>query len=301
MYDLIIIGGGPAGITAGIYAARKKLKTLLLTKDFIGQTGVAGKIENWPGKKEILGPELMSNFEDHLKVHEIEIKEEKVKSLKRENDFIVKTEKDTFSAKAVIVASGRKPRALDVPGEKDFIGKGVVYCTTCDAPLFKNKKVIVVGGGNAGFESAIELTDHTDKVSLFECFSDFTADEFLQEKAKEKGVVLRKNIKVLKMKGENFLKKIKYINAELQEEVEEDVEGVFVQTGSVPITDYIEIPQILTPEGDIMVDPENNMTKVEGLFAAGDVTPIKGKQVVIATGEGAKAALSAYKYIKNIK
>ncbi len=301
MYDLIIVGGGPAGITAGIYASRKRLKSLIVTKDFIGQTGVAGEIENWPGEKSILGPELMIKLKDHLDEHEIEKIEDRVVLVEKEDGiFSVKTEKGTYKGRAVIFAAGRKPREMQVSGEKDFIGKGVVYCTTCDAPLFKNKRVVVVGGGNAGFESAIELTRYTDKVSLFEHSSSFVADEFLQEKAREKGVNLLRNVTVEGIEGDSFVKKINYKNLKTNESESLDVEGIFVQIGSVPITDSVKGLVELDSGGNIVIDHKTNQTKASGFFAAGDVTNLESKQIVIAAGEGAKAALSAYNYLREL-
>jgi len=297
MYDAIIIGGGPAGITAGIYLARKNLRTLLLTKDFIGQTGLTGKIENWPGEKEISGPELMSKFEEHLREQEIEIKEEEVVGVEKEDVFSVQTKENSFSAKVVILATGRKPRPLNIPGESEFVGKGVAYCTTCDAPFFKNKRVIVVGGGNAGFESAIELSRYASEVSLYEVASDFSADEVLREKAKKEGVKLKTNMELTEIKGGSFVEKVKQKH-ENSEEEEVDVDGVFVEVGSLPIMDFAKDLVSTDKKGDIEIDLFTNMTKTEGLFAAGDVTKVKEKQIVIAAGEGAKAALSAYQYIK---
>ena len=294
MYELIIIGGGPAGSAAGIYAARKKLKTLLLAKDFIGQAGRAGVIENWPGEKEILGPDLMNKFEDHLRSYDIEIKEEEVLSV--EEGFKVKTESGEYSSKAVLVVSGRKPRALSVPGEEDFVGKGVVYCTTCDAPLFQDKVVVVVGGGNAGLESAIELTDYTKTVYLFEASSTIIGDEFLKEKAENRGVKIFTNRKITEIRGSAFLEEIDY-----EEDGEKDtlkVDGLFIQVGSLPITSFLGDLVDYSERGDIKIDARTFQTKTEGIFAAGDVTDVKYRQVVIATGEGVKATLSAYDYLK---
>lgn len=297
MYDLIIIGSGPAGIVAGIYAWRKKLKTLVLTKDFLGQAGLTGVIENWPGEKEISGPGLMNKFEDHLKNYDIEIKEEEVVSLRKKESFIIKTEKEEFKSRSAIISTGRKAKELKVAGEKEFIGKGVVYCTTCDAPLFKNKKVLVVGGGNAGFESAIELADHAKEVLIFEAFSQITADEFLQEKAEKRDIKVFKNRKIKEIKGNNFLEEIVYQSPGKEETMK--VDGLFIQIGSVAITDFIKEDLVDFDErGDIKIDFKTCQTKTKGLFAAGDVTDIRDKQIVIATGEGAKAALSAYNYLK---
>ncbi len=299
MYDVIIIGGGPAGITAGIYVARKRLKAVLITKDFLGQAGFTGRIENWPGEKRVQGPELMRKFEEHLKEYEIDIREEEVVSVNKNESFSVKTKESNFEAKCVIFASGRKPKPLGITGEEEFVGKGVAYCTTCDAPFFKDKKVMVVGGGNAGFESAIELTDYAKEVFLYEFASDFSADEFLQEQAKEKGIELRTGVELKEIKGGDFVEKVRYKDKKNENEEEIDVDGVFVEIGSLPVTSPVESLVDTNSQGDVEINPHNNMTKTEGLFAAGDVTTIMGKQIVIAAGEGAKTALAAYKYIKN--
>ncbi len=300
MYELVIIGGGPAGITAGIYAARKKIKTLLITKDFLGQAGLTGIIENWPGEKKISGPDLMRKFEDHLKEHDIDIKEgEQVFSLKKKKRFVVSTEWESIDAKAVIVATGRRQKRLGVRGEKELTGKGVVYCTTCDAPLFKNKSVVVAGGGNAGFEAAIELTDHAKKVFLFEGANDFSADEFLQEQAKERGVELYTGRTIEEIKGDNFVEEVIYNDAGNKDRDSMKTEGVFVQIGSVAINDFLDDELVdFDKNGDIMIDQGNCFTKTEGLLAAGDVTNTRDKQIIVSSGEGAKATLSLYEYLK---
>jgi NADH-dependent peroxiredoxin subunit F len=298
MYDLIIVGGGPAGITAGIYAARKKLRTLIISKNFIGQTGMAGKIENWPGERSISGPELIFKFTDHLDDYEIEKKEEEVISISKKERFEVKTRENLFTSSAVIIATGRKPRELGVINEKDFIGKGVVYCTTCDAPLFKSKKVVIAGGGNAAFEAAIEMITYTNDVYLFDVSSEFLADEILQEKARERGVVLLSNIKINKVDGENFLERIQYTNLVNNEEKTITVDGLFIQIGSLPITGFLGDFLELDENKNIVINFKTQETSREGVFAAGDVTNIKDKQVIISAGEGAKAALSAYRFLK---
>ncbi len=301
MYDLIIIGGGPAGITAGIYAARKKLNTLIVSKNFIGQTGMAGTIENWPGEKSILGPELIFKFIDHLETYEIEKKEEEVISISKREKFEIKTKENSFFSSAVIIATGRKPRELGVINEKDFIGKGVVYCTTCDAPLFKSKKVVVAGGGNAAFEAAIEMTDYTKDVYLFDISSKFLADEILQEKAQKKGVSLFNNMRIDKVDGKNFLEEVKYTDVVTNEGKTISADGLFIQIGSLPITGFLEDFLELDGSKNIVINFETQETSKEGVFAAGDVTNIKDKQVIISAGEGAKAALSAYRFLKNEK
>ena len=298
MYDLVIIGGGPAGVTAGIYAARKKLKTLFLTKDFIGQMGVTGVIENWPGDEKVSGPELMDRFERHLRAHEIEIKEDEVVLVEKKENFIVKTEDEKFESQSVIIASGRSPRPLGVPGEKKFVGKGVVYCTTCDAPVFQDKKVVVVGGGNSGFEAAIEMTDYTKDVYVFEATDELRADKVLIEKAKKKGIEIFKKRKVLEVRGGKFVEEIEYEDVGDGKKKTFKLDGLFVKIGSVPVAEFVKDLVDVDDAGDIEIDPTSCLTKTDGLFAAGDVTNVRDKQIVTAAAEGAKAALSAYDYLK---
>ncbi len=293
MYELIIIGGGPAGITAAIYAARKEIKTLLISKDFIGQTGLAGEIENWPGEKNILGPQLMEKFQDHLNDYDLEILEEKVLTVEKKDSFLVKTENQELQSKTIIVASGRKPRSLNIPGEKKFVGKGISYCVTCDAAFFKNKTVVVIGGGNAGFEAAIELVNQAKEVYLLENSSTFKADKILQKKAEEKKIKLLTNVSIEEVRGDIFVKEIKYSGKTLK------TDGVFIQIGSDPITAFLKNNLVeFNEKKEIEIDFYNNQTKTPGLFAAGDVTNIKDKQIVIAAGEGTKALLSCYDFLQ---
>lgn len=302
MYDLIIIGGGPAGITAGIYAARKKLKTLLITKDFVGQTGKAGHIENYPGCFGVGGLELMGEMKKHLEKFEIEIKEgATIKEIKKNKEgFDVKiTQKETYFTKAVIVASGRDPRPLEVPGEKEFIGKGVSYCVTCDGPLFRDKSVAVVGGGNAGFDAALELSNYCPAVYLLEFGSKAQADEINQEKVRVTGkikVIL--NAQVKEIKGKEMVEFLIYEDLIKKEEIKIAVQGVFIEIGQVPATGFLKDLPVFNEKDEIEINPKTGETKIPGLFAAGDVTDVKYKQVVVATGEGAKAALSAYEYLQ---
>ena len=300
-YDLIIIGGGPAGITAGIYAARKKIKTLLITKNFVGQTGKAFWIENYPGFEQILGITLMERFKNHLKKFEIEIKEIGVKKISKiKGEFIVQNEKnENFSSKAVILASGRNPRSLEVPGEKELIGRGVSYCPTCDLPFFKNKKVAVIGGGNSGFNAAIEAARYGNQVYILEFLSKAVADEIIQAKAKQIGKIeVFLNAKVKKILGENKVQALIYEDRVSKKEKTLNVQGIFIMIGEIPATGYIKGLVDFNDRGEIIVNPKTLETKTEGLFACGDVANLLCGQIVIAAGEGAKAALSAYDYFQ---
>jgi thioredoxin-disulfide reductase len=304
MYDLIIVGGGPAGISAGIYAARKKLKTLLLTKDFLGQAGEAFVIENYPGFKKISGMMLAKKFEDHLRKFEIEIKKDQVVKIEKKGGiFIVLTKnRKRYRSSAVIVASGRDPRPLEVPGEKKFIGRGVSYCPICDAPFYKNKVVVVIGGGNAGFRAAIELTKYARKVYLFEVSKKPRADEIEQERAKRiKKIEVMTSTLLKRIKGDKKVKEVEYLNLETGKKETLRVDGIFVQIGSQPATSFVKDLVNFNKRDEIKINPKTCQTKTEGLFAAGDITDTLYKQIIIAAGEGAKAALSAHNYLLKIQ
>ncbi|OHA62360.1 MAG: hypothetical protein A2117_01600 [Candidatus Wildermuthbacteria bacterium GWA2_46_15] len=308
IYDLIIIGGGPAGIAAGIYGARKALKILLLTKDFIGQTGKTALVDNYPGFPEISGLELMGKFKEHLKKFEIEIKEgEYVKSLTKKENFFeaVLDSGEQFSAKAVIVAGGRKPRFLNIPGEAEFSGRGVSYCSICDAPLFRGKAVAVVGGGNAGFEAAIDLLPFAVKIYILEISDKLIADEVSQEKVKKDGagrVEIIRQAKALEIKGKNFVEELVYQDLASGQAGELAVQGIFIQVGSLPTVGFLKDSGLVefNQFGEIVVDPKTGATQAPGLFAAGDVTDVKYKQIGVAVGEGIKAALSAHEYLRKM-
>lgn len=303
LYELIIIGGGPAGITAGIYAARYRLKTLMITKDFGGQVArKAVPIENYPGFKEISGIELIQKFKEHLEKFKIDIEIDSVVKIEKTNgNFRVLTEKKQkqFEGKSVIIASGADPRPLKVPGENEFIGRGVSYCSTCDAPLFKNKTVAVIGGGNSGFEAAIALSRWAKKIYVLEYGEKVIADVENQELAQKTGKVETITSAVLKeIRGEKFVNSIIYQDRKSGENKELKVEGIFVEIGLQPASAFANDLVDFNERGEIKVDFETFQTKNPGLFAAGDVNIGKFKQIITACGEGAKVALSAYEYLK---
>lgn len=304
-YDLIIIGGGPAGMTAGIYASRLGMKTILITKDFGGQMAKkVVKIENYPGFEEISGQELIERMKNHLFKQKIETEiEEVVKVEKEKENFIVKTKSGKeFFSKTVIVASGGNPRPLLVPGEKEFLGKGVSYCAVCDGPLFKGKKVAVIGGGNAGFESAIYLAQIAEKVYILEYSDKPKADAENQERAfKTEKVELITNARLKEIRGKNFVEEVVFEDMKTKEEKILKVSGVFVEIGTLPATSFVKDLVDFNQRGEIIVEPETYQTKTPGLFAAGDCNAGKYKQIVTAAGEGAKAALAAYDYLQNLK
>ncbi len=302
-YDLVIIGGGPAGVTAGIYAVRQKLNTLLVAKEFGGQMArKAVAIENYPGFEEISGLELSRKFEKHLRKQKIDIERDSATGIKKINSnfHITTASKHKFLAKAVIVASGADPRPLEVSGEKEFIGRGVSYCTTCDAPMFTGKEVAVVGGGNAGFEAAIALSNWAKKIYILEYSLKLGADEINQELAKKtKKIQILTNAALKKIEGGKFVKSIVYQDRKNAKEITLLLEGVFVEIGNSPATGFVKNLVEFNERDEIKIDPKTNMTKTPGIFVAGDVTDVKWKQIIVAAGEGCKAALSAYDYLRN--
>jgi alkyl hydroperoxide reductase subunit F len=301
MYDLIIIGGGPAGITAGIYAARKKINTLLITKEWGGQIISAPDVQNWPGEKSISGPDLMKKMVEHLRNFQMETKEnrEVIDLEKRGDDFVVRDNKDEeHQAKAIIIATGKIPRALNIPGEKEFKGKGISFCSTCDAPMFKDKEVAVVGGGNVGFDSALDLTKYAKKIYILEFLEQTQGDITTKEKLEQTGKVeIHTNVAVKEIKGTNFVESLIYENRDTGQDTELKIQGVFIAVGMMAKAGFVEGLVEFDKTGEIKIDKNNN-TKTPGLFAAGDITDVKYEQIVIAASEGAKSALSASDYLK---
>jgi thioredoxin-disulfide reductase len=302
VWDLIIIGGGPAGITAGIFAGRQKLKTLLITKEFGGQINwKAVNIENYPGLPEISGKELISKFVEHLKKYPVKILlEEAIKVKKEDGFFKVLTEKNNFLfSKAVILALGARPRTLEIKGEKEFLGKGVSYCPICDGYFFKEKQVAIIGGGNAGFESALFLSQIAKKIFILDFSETPKADKELQEKVmSSQKIKFIGGVKIKEIQGKRLVEDIIYEEVKTNKEFILPVSGVFIHAGTVPQTYLVEGMVDFNERKEIKVNPETLETKTLGLFAAGDCTEGKFKQIVIASGQGAKAALYAFEYLK---
>jgi len=299
-YDLIIAGAGPAGISAAIYGARKGLELLVVTEDTGGQTNWTGEIENYTGFHMITGAELVDKFAEHTEKYGIKIKEqEPVIGLGTEGRLpVVKTTGGTYPAKSVIVATGKIFKKLQVPGEEEFQRKGVAYCATCDAPFFAGKTVAVAGGGNSAFEYAQQLMQIARKIYLINLDKKPTADQVLQEKvlASNKIELLNSSV-ITEITGDRFVQGIKIRN---QNEGSTgghylEVEGVFVAIGLIPNSSFLSGLQ-KNKQGEILVD-NYNRTNLQGIFAAGDVTDVPHKQIIVAAGEGAKAALSAYSYL----
>jgi len=298
IYDLIIIGGGPAGITAGIYASRNNLKTLLISRTIGGQlASKAVDIENYTGFSSISGMELALAFEDHLRKQDnIEINSQDVVEVqKKDNFFFIKTEENEFQSKTVIMASGAIPRKLNIKGEEEFIGKGVSYCTTCDGPFFIKKDVAIIGGGNAGFEAAIFLSQIANKIYILERGDRIIADKSNQEKvSKISNIEIVTEAIAKEIRGDKFVNLLELEKNGKMQELE--VQGVFVQIGYIPKTDLIKNLVNLNEKGEIIVN-ENMETKTKGLYAAGDITNSKVKQIICACSDGAKATLSSFNFL----
>jgi len=304
MYDVIIIGGGPAGVTAGIYTCRQRLKTLLITKEFGGQMAKkAVAIENYPGFEEISGLDLMQKFEKHLKKKKIDIRIDTVRKIrKNKSSFSVLTSsKKEFQAKAVILASGADPRPLEVEGEKKFIGRGVSYCVTCDEPLYAGKEVAVIGGGNSAFEAATALSAYAKKIYILERSSQIRADEENQARVKKiKKVDVLTNVILQRIEGKDFVEKIIYQDSKSKELKTLKVDGIFVEIGTQPATSFIKGLVEFNKVDEILVNPKTGQTTTPGLFAAGDADDVPYKQIVIACGEGAKAAMAVSEYLQKL-
>lgn len=300
IYDLVIIGAGPAGITAAVYAARKKMDSLVVTKDIGGQASLSGDIQNYTGYQFITGPELAIKFEEHMRKFNFDIKEnEEVKELISEKGaFLVKTDKDNYQAKTVIVASGKRSRELGVTGEREFRNKGLTYCATCDGPLFAERDVAVIGGGNSALDAVLQLTKIANKIYVINITDNLTGDGIMQEKIRaDNKVSIFNNSRVKEILGDSFVQAIK-----IEEDKEEkvlDVQGIFVEIGLIPNSDFA--PSLEKNERKEIIVNQQNETNIPGIFAAGDVTNVPEKQIIIAAGEGAKAVLSTFRYLSTRK
>lgn len=300
MYDLIIIGAGPAGITASVYAARKKMNFLVIAKDIGGQATWSGDIENYTGYQFITGPELAAKFEEHMRKYGIAVKEnEVVIEVKKEAvKILVKTDEGSYEARSVIIASGKRSRELNVPGEKEYKSRGLTYCATCDGPIFAGKEVAVIGGGNSALDAALQLMNIAKRVHVINIAASLGGDAIMREKVEtSKIVTVLNNTQVAKILGEKFVSGIR-IRREGKEEVL-SVQGIFVEIGLIPNSEFakeIEKNQF----GEIKINCHNE-TNIPGVFAAGDVTDVPEKQIIIAAGEGSKASLSVFRYLAQHK
>jgi len=305
IYDLIILGGGPAGSAASVYAARKQLKTLLITEEFGGQSIVSSLIYNWIGTPEISGENLAQNFKKHSEYYKGEFLEivegQKIVNLsKTDNIFTVKTNNDKeYQSKTILVATGSGRKKLQAENAEKFEHKGITYCASCDGPLFEGQDVVVIGGGNAAFETAFQLLAYTKSVTLLHRSENFRADEITVEKvlANPKMKAL-KNIDVLRVDGEQFVSSITYKDKITGEENTIETGGIFVEIGQIPNNDFLKENVSLDEHGKIIIDPMNQRSKLDGLWAAGDITNGLYHQNNIAAGDAVKALEDLYIWIQ---
>jgi len=296
MYDLIIIGAGPAGITAAVYAARKKMDFMVISRDIGGQAAWSGDIENYTGYQFITGPELSAKFEEHMRKYQIPVREnEAVTDVKKEGDIIkVTTDKDRYETKAVIIASGKRTRELNVPGEREFKNRGLTYCATCDGPLFTNKDVAVIGGGNSALDAVIQLMRIAKKIFLINITERLGGDAVMREQVQASDKVFVMNsAQVIAILGERMVSGIKVLKDGKEEILA--VQGVFVEIGLLPNSEFARIVD-KNESREIKINCHNE-TSIPGIFAAGDVTDVPEKQIIIAAGEGSKATLNAFRYL----
>ncbi len=300
MYELIIVGGGPAGLTASVYAARKRLNALLISKDLGGQVLTTLGIENYMGYQYIEGPELMQKFEEQVAHFPLEQKiGAEVAALSRlDGGFEVRTSQDeSHQAQAVIIASGKRPRPLNVPGEERLKARGVTYCAICDGPLFAGQKVAIIGGGNSALEATDDMTKIAEHVYLVS-LTPLTGDLILSDKVKgASNLAIFLEHEVVEIEGSSRVEGITIRDVKTGEEKKLKVGGVFIEIGLIPNSDMIKGVVPLNRYGEIEINCANE-TGVPGLFAAGDVTNVPEKQIVVAAGEGAKAMLQAHKYLQ---
>jgi alkyl hydroperoxide reductase subunit AhpF len=304
MYQLIIVGGGPGGVAAGVYAARKKIDTLLITEEFGGQSSTSSDIQNWIGERSISGLDLAKKLEEHIKAYgdTVKIAEgERVSAVEKVSGgrYKVSTQdRKVYEAERVLVVSGSRRRKLEVPGAEKYEGKGVVYCSTCDAPIFQGKAVAVIGGGNAGLEAVVDLLSYASKIYLLERSAQLRGDEVARKWVGDSDKVeIIYNAEVQEVLGREFVSGLKYKDGSSGEVRELKLEGVFVEIGAVPNSDIVGGLVKLNERGEIIVDHKTQRTSDAGIWAAGDVCDVFYKQNNISAGDAVKAVLNIYEDI----
>lgn len=306
MHDLIIIGGGPAGVSAGVYAARKHLKSVLIAEEIGGQSTVSDGIENWIGTIKISGADLAKALEEHLHAYKDDkleiVKGDRVTKVSKLSDGTFETvtrDGKTFASKSVLIASGANRRQLTIPGADAFENKGLSYCASCDGPLFSGMDVAVVGGGNAGLETALQLLAYAKSVTLIHRHKEFKGDAITVEKVlAHPNLTAITNAEPTEIRGEQFVSGMTVKDRETGETTDLAVSGVFVEIGVLPNTDFAKGLIDIDPIGRIVTDPKNQHTSVEGVWAAGDCTDELYHQNNIAAGDAVKALEDIYLWIK---
>jgi len=299
MYDVIIIGTGVAGYSAAIYAARFNLKTLLVGKRFGGLLQDTHIVENYPGYKSISGFDLMQKMLDHVKSYDIDIVESEVTAIKKNDQFEVTTKDKSYEGKTIILATGTKARELNIPGEKEFKNKGVSYCALCDAPLFKDKVVGVIGGSDSAAKEALLLAEYAKKVYIIYRKEKIRAEPVNLERVKKNDKIeVINNTNVIEVKGDNMMDQV-VLDNEFNGSKELELQGLFIEIGHIPQTELAKkLGVTLNEKGEVITD-EDSKTSVEGVCAAGDLTNKDWKQAIIGAAEGVTAAWSIYNYLKN--
>lgn len=296
--ELVIIGGGPAGCSAAIYAARSRVDTTLITENFGGQLTLTGTIENYLGLKSETASEISKKFEDHVREYDIDVKMDEAEKVSKKNGhFVIETvNHGDIEAKAVLIATGTRPRNLGVEGEDEFRNKGVAYCAVCDGPLYSGEEVAVIGGAYAATEAALYLSEMTDKVYLVYHGDELSGEPITLEKIEEnKKIEVVYNAETEEFYGDRMLEGLKYEDLETGKTKELKVAGAFVEIGRIPNTDLIDF--VDKEKGRIIAD-NHGQTSEEGVFAAGDCTDIEEEQAIVAAGDGCKAALQASRFLK---
>jgi alkyl hydroperoxide reductase subunit F len=304
LYDIIILGAGPAGITAAVYASRKRMSIRVISKNVGGQAALSASIENYTGYQFISGPDLARKLNDHIDSFGIaHLDNEEALSVEKAGDvFSVSTTKGNYQSKTVILALGGRPRLLKAPGEQEFKNKGITYCATCDGPLFADKNVAVIGGGNSALDAAIQLMEIASKIYVITVNDELRGDAVMLDKVKKSPKVeILANTETKEFIGDDFLRKIKVITNKTTGRII-DVEGAFIEIGWTPALIPVKSePELkITQWGEIAVN-ERCETSVPGIYAAGDVTNVPEKQIIVAAGQGCIAALSAFKYLSKKK
>jgi NADH-dependent peroxiredoxin subunit F len=296
-YDVIIVGAGPAGLTAGVYCARKLLKTIIVSENIGGQATESWAIENYMGYRMVTGEDLMKKFEEQVRTLDIRLDLDRVTGITKEDGlFVVKTVSDvTLTSKSLILTQGKQPRKLGVPKEEEYLGRGLSICSTCDGPLYKGKRIAIVGGGNSALQTAVEMSSIAESVSLIVRTTIRADPGYLKNLEAKKNITVHLHSQITALHGDKFLTGITLKSNDGAEQ-NLDVEGVFIEIGWLPNTTMLDGLVELNDQKEIVVDA-NCHTSTKGIFAAGDVTSVKSKQIIIAAGDGAKAALETYEYL----
>ncbi|GAB6284199.1 MAG: alkyl hydroperoxide reductase subunit F [Methanoregula sp.] len=300
LFDVLIIGAGPAGLTAGVYCARKLLKTMIVSENIGGQALESWSIENYMGYRMVTGEDLMKKFEEQVRTLDVRLELDRCTGFSAEDGvFVVKTVSDaTIRAKSLILTQGKKPRKLGVPNEEQFLGRGLSICSTCDGPLYKGKKIAVVGGGNSALQTAVEMSAIAESVTLIVRRTIRADPVYVQMLEAKPNIVVLTNTEITALQGDKILSGIAVKNDNGEEQTMA-IDGVFIEIGWLPNTEILDGFVELNEKKEVVIDLDCHTTR-EGVFAAGDVTSVKSKQIIIAAGDGAKAALEAHEYVMKL-